>query len=201
VKIVYYSICLSLTALMGCGLFAPQPAPGQAASPSGVPTNADVCTAQINQMLVTYCQHPPDPLPPSYAESVRRGYEGLKKRCGEQELTPLLSCVTDLEAKYASLDPDAAKRRDAVRDKAKAILADAQFKAYIDRWMQALDKMKITCRRRKVSDSDRRECERAEQALADIEKELAAFLEGKGFDRRDFAELGLWPSDPNPYQR
>jgi len=188
-------------ATASCIPFGSQPTASPAAGQPGVPSNAEICTAQINQMVGTYCQHPPEPLPPGYAESVRRGYESLKARCGEQELAPLASCVATLEAKYASIDPDAARRRDAVRGKAEAMRADARFKAYIDRWLQALDRMKIICRQRDASDSHRRECGRAKEDLGSIENELAAFLEGKGFDRRDFSELGLWPSDPNPHQR
>jgi hypothetical protein len=137
-------------------------------------------------------------LPTGYAESVRRGYDSQRAACPAQILAPLDACATRLESIVAQQDPAAARRREAARPRAETTKQAPQWKALIDEWMTTFDGMKIVCRAEQVSDSHRRECERRRHELDGVYDELRAYLTASGFDPRDFAELGLWPSDPDP---
>lgn len=179
----------------------PQPQPAQP-QPQSQPQDMMTagCQANVQRMLAAWCSAPPSPLPAGWSETVRRNADGqVQGGCSAQVVEPLAQCATRLEAVAAAQDPDAKSRRAAAKPKAEATRKDPAFTQRIDRWMSALDAMKIVCRNRKASPAHARECERTEHDLEQHTTDLRSFLLGRGFDARDLGELGLWPSDPDGF--
>lgn len=135
------------------------------------------------------------------AWELRGSYTSIAETCPAHAhdgiVGQLEQCVVKLEAFELEDDPNAPSRREAAKPKVAATKDEPKFKEMIRDWLAALDGKNITCRNRRVSDSDERECQRWYGEMAKVEDQLAAFLTAQGYDRRDLRPLGLWPQDPN----
>lgn len=176
----------------------PSPQPAQPAQPAPAAQNAPGCEHAARMLIDGYCKQQPDYLHPAIPPHVRQQLESLRHSCPAPTLTELETCVVKLETIAATQDPEADTRRAAARPKAAAHKAKREFKALIAEWLQVFDHMKIMCRSARASDSHARECERQKKDLDAVNDQLRTQLISSGFDPRDFEELGLWPSDPNP---
>ncbi len=189
---------LSMLSMIGCGdpyRGAYRPSPYSAASFDQQSAGCETMAA--NEAVV--CEAVLPQARAAQAFEMRRQWETHASGCPayahQGSMGRLEQCVLRMEAKAAAEDPAGEQRRSEAKARAAATREAPAFKAIIASWFQALDRKNITCRDKRLSESNRRECERAHGDMRAVEDQLSDYLVAEGYDKRDFQILGLWPHD------
>jgi hypothetical protein len=133
------------------------------------------------------------------AWELRASYDRIAQTCPAHAHDGLLGqyeqCVVQLEASDLKADPAAPARRESAKPRVAVTKQDPTFQQLVNQWAEALDGKNIACRDKQLSDSHARACERGHAQMGKVEDRLEEFLIAKGYDKRDFRVLGLWPMD------
>lgn len=177
---------VGVVALIGC-LGPSRPPPP---NPYGDP--AAHCKGKVYELTVRCDQATAQRQPELVAEMLRGELTTFAPTCG-RALAGVERCVAQLEASFATDDPERAQRRAAAASRAEATRAKPAYRRLVAELIEVRDAIEIQCRRRSASPADERECGRWEARGTTAAKRLEAYLQGEGFDRRDYNAFELWP--------